>query len=881
MTCCRWPLVALAVVFATAGHVLAQNRAAARLLITVVDQSNAVLPGATVTITGLEPATTQTPLAPVRATDAGLATVIGLALGRYRVQAEFPGFEPGVLKEIRLRAGDNRHVVILPIQKLETSVTVSQDVQAGAADRRSGAFGTALTRDQVDALSDDPEEMQRQLQDMAGPGASLRIDSFEGGRLPPKSQIKAIHITRDQFAAESHGAEGLFIDIITQPGAGPIRTFMSYQAHTSNMTARNPLTRARGSDQAQNYGVGINGGLIRNKASFSLNFRGTASFDSPILTAALPEGTRSETLRLTSPRNNQFTSGSFDYAVTPDQTLRLSYNQSDFVNENQGVGGFNLPERAFTSENHTHTLRIQEAGPLGRRWFTNTRLNIGWTDSLSRASVEAPTVRVLDAFTIGGAQVTGGRHSRDVNIASDLDYVRGMHSVRVGTAIDLNWFRSDDNSNYLGTYTFESLDAYNGGRPRSYTKRVGSADLEYRNAQIAFYVQDDIRVSKSLTLTPGLRYEVQSLLDDKANLGPRFGVTWAPFKTGKTTFRASWGLFYDWLQTNTYEQTLRVDGFRQREIQIFNPTYPDLVDVAGSVTPVSRYLLAPDVQNPQNMRASTGVDYSLSPRARVSVTYRYLRGTGILRGENLNAPVGGIRPDPMFGNVIQVVSDGSSRQHMLQFNGQSPPPTPAANQPAWSWKRVGFYSNYTWTSNRNNSDGPFTPPATGSLAREWGHATGLVRHRANAGISSSQLRGAFVGVDGTVSSGMPYTIQTGLDDNGDLIFNDRPSGVARNSARASTQWWINLNAGYSFTFGPRVILPGGPMIYGGPSGVTVSTFTPPAQGRYRLGFNVFVQNLTNRANFVGYSGVLTSPLFGQPISAINPRRVNIGVNFGF
>ncbi len=128
---------------------------------------------------------------------------------------------------------------------------------------------------------------------------------------------------------------------------------------------------------------------------------------------------------------------------------------------------------------------------------------------------------------------------------------------------------------------------------------------------------------------------------------------------------------------------------------------------------------------------------------------------------------------------------------------------------------------------------------------------------------------------------MPYTIQTGLDGNGDLIFNDRPSGIARNSARASTQWWINLNAGYSFTFGPRVILPGGPMIYGGPSGVTVSTFTPPAQGRYRLGFNVFVQNLTNRANFVGYSGVLTSPLFGQPVNAINPRRMNIGVNLGF
>ena len=42
------------------------------------------------------------------------------------------------------------------------------------------------------------------------------------------------------------------------------------------------------------------------------------------------------------------------------QTRRLSYNQSDIVNENQGVGGFNLQERAFTSENHLHTFRIQD-----------------------------------------------------------------------------------------------------------------------------------------------------------------------------------------------------------------------------------------------------------------------------------------------------------------------------------------------------------------------------------------------------------------------------------------------------------------------------------------------------------------------------------------
>ena len=80
---------------------------------------------------------------------------------------------------------------------------------------------------------------------------------------------------------------------------------------------------------------------------------------------------------------------------------------------------------------------------------------------------------------------------------------------------------------------------------------------------------------KNLTLSPGVRYEVQTHLSDYNNFGPRFGVTWAPFKSGRTTLRASAGIFYDWFSAGTYEQTLRVDGFRQQELNIVNPSFPE------------------------------------------------------------------------------------------------------------------------------------------------------------------------------------------------------------------------------------------------------------------------------------------------------------------
>src|SRR5262245_33042304 len=109
------------------------------------------------------------------------------------------------------------------------------------------------------------------------------------------------------------------------------------------------------------------------------------------------------------------------------------------------------------------------------------------------------------------------------------------------------------NSNYLGTYIFESLEAFQVGRSTSYLRRIGDPVIDTLNLMTVVYVQDDIRVWKNLTLSPGLRYEVQSYLRDYNNFGPRFGFIWAPFKSGRTTFRGSAGIFYDWMNQNTLE----------------------------------------------------------------------------------------------------------------------------------------------------------------------------------------------------------------------------------------------------------------------------------------------------------------------------------------
>ncbi len=125
---------------------------------------------------------------------------MNLPPGRYTIQAEFPGFEIVQVRDFRVRAGDNRRSVMLPIKRVAEEVVVGRDGQAASLDPQGAAFSTILTREQIAALPDDPDEMEKVLKAMAPPGATIRVDGFTGGRLPPKSQIRSIRLPRmDQY----------------------------------------------------------------------------------------------------------------------------------------------------------------------------------------------------------------------------------------------------------------------------------------------------------------------------------------------------------------------------------------------------------------------------------------------------------------------------------------------------------------------------------------------------------------------------------------------------------------------------------------------------------------------------------------------------------
>ncbi|HEX6972999.1 MAG TPA: carboxypeptidase regulatory-like domain-containing protein [Vicinamibacterales bacterium] len=886
----------------------AQERGAS-LLVTVLDETRGVLPGASVTLVGLDAANKAAVIPPGLTTAQGQVKFENLAPGRYAVTGEFSGFQKRTLPEVKVKAGENRQVLVLPLDRMQSSVTVERDRQQSAADR-DVTFGTVLTREQIDALSDDPDELRRQLMDLGGPDAKLIVDSFEGRDLPPKALIKSIRITKDQFAPEAHYAGEFRIEILTQPGIGPLRGNARMGFYDSAMDGRNPLVGETGPAQSMMYGIGLNGTLINERAGFYFNLNGQDSYSTPVIYAAAPGGNLQGNAPVRTPNDNMFMSGGVDYALTRDQVLRVNFNGSKTNRRNLGIGTYDVVGRGYSNEGSSFGLFIQQNGPIGRRFVLNTRLSVTGNDSESRSNVDAQTIVINEAITIGGAQRTGGTHYRNYWLNSDLDYVHGIHSMRTGIELQVADYRTDSNSNYLGTYVFESLDAYEAGRPRSYTQRIGDPRVKYTNVQGGFYVQDDIKVRKGLTVTGGVRYEAQTHVPDLLNFAPRAGLTWAPFKSGKTTLRGSWGIFYDWLSTGTYAQTLQLDGYRQRELNIINPSYPD-PGTGGVLPPTNRYLLAEERGMAYSQRLSAGIAQTLSRRITANVLYSYTYEYEVLVGRNLNTPIAGQRPNPEFANVILASPDARGTEHAINasanvnlgpLSSQSPggggPMTiavpggmmmvsgggPASNSgPRWQWRRGLTLSGfYTFGRRYDNTDGAFAVPASVNLANEWGPASFDRRHSGFLVVSTGALRNLSARLQTSASSAPPLNIRTGLDDNGDTIFNDRPVGVGRNSTRTRGSWTSSANFGYSFTLGKKQVTSGGGVqIMGSPAGLTVNPSAVQTAPRYRLNVSVNINNLFNRPSYSGFSGIMTSPYFLQPTSASGVRRVTFNASVSF
>ena len=250
----------------------------ADLRVTVEDQTGAALVTARVTL--IDPAGTPHAIA---VDDKGVASFAALAAGAWTMRVEADAFQP-YEGPLTLKKGANAVTIKLPLAGLTEQVVVTQD----QSDLQGNSFTTTLSEAQIAELPDDPDELEALLNQMAGPGATMRVNGFRGGRLPPKNQIRQIRFRMNSYAAENHDAGGFGIDIFTKPGFDDWRGTTSFGFRDESLNARNAFAPTLGPEQYRRVGLDFSGPLKKGKTSLAVATDGNLSYDSKTIVAASP-----------------------------------------------------------------------------------------------------------------------------------------------------------------------------------------------------------------------------------------------------------------------------------------------------------------------------------------------------------------------------------------------------------------------------------------------------------------------------------------------------------------------------------------------------------------------------------------------------------------
>ena len=356
----------------------------------------------------------------------------------------------------------------------------------------------------------------------------------------------------------------------------------------------------------------------KERSNFSIAVNGQNQYNTPNLNVALPNGTtRFDVLRLRQPYDGVNINGLLDYALTRDQTLRFGYSQNNNRTSNLGIGAYDLPERAYTSDSNSYTFRALEAGPIGRRTFINSRCDHDMAglrhprrqSRRRRSSCRTPS-------TAAARSRPGASTASNLTFASDVDYVRGIHSWRGGVQIVRRLVSRQSQQQLSGHLHLQQPRRVRGRHAASLhaKRRRSDAELLPRAARrctsrttSACPQRADAQPRSAVQLSDARRRRRRVRAAPWRHVGARRRAARRRCARAAASFTAGSipGIWW---------QTVRFDGQHQRDVIITNPSYPD-PGAGGVMPPANTYRLG-DYKLNKNVRYSAGIDQRFSPRAQ-------------------------------------------------------------------------------------------------------------------------------------------------------------------------------------------------------------------------------------------------------------------------
>lgn len=778
-------------------------------------------------------------------------------------------------------------------------VAVSDQNLDSSPDRTLGAV--ILRGSDLRSLPTNPRDLQRLLSLMAGSdlGAQFYIDGFTADHLPPKDSIQEIRLNQDPFSAQYDTPGNDRIEIITKPGGDQLHGNLVLLGDYSPLNSRNPYVATQPAYSSFFAQGDVNGPLTK-ASSWFLTFEqenmGAQSFIHAITSSTAPAFTET----LSSPENGTELTPRIDFQWSKKQILSFRY---DFDHENQDnllQSQLSLPDQAINTRHGEHTFQFSDSQTYGPNLINETRFQYIHLNNASLALNGDTSILVQGAFNGGGNNLGQARDIQNrYEFQDHVSLLRGNHLLQFGGRIRDTLETNSSTGGFNGEFIFPSIDAYEitqqgianglapaeiraqGGGASQFSLTAGTPQIRVNVADLGLYFEDQWKLTPSMTLTPGLRFETQSGIPDHDDLAPRLTYGWSIGKPSKpaVVLRAGVGLFYQRFTPDLVLNADRQNGVLEQQYIVqdpdFYPNSPAPEELGNAALPTI-YRISPDLQAPSTLQTTVGLEKQFS-RFFVHADYTYFRGIHLLLTRNINAPLpgtfnpddpnSGVRPLGTLQNIYEYQSAGLSRRNELYVNFR------------YNTKSAILYGYYVLGKRLADTAGPASFPSNQyDLKADYGRATNDVRNRAYfGGIIHAPFRLDFNPFF-IVESSAPFNITTGQDLNGDSQFNDRPA-FATDLSRPSvvrTRWGtfdtdpmpgqqiipINYANGPSFLMLNMTAtrnIPFGPKLGNPASGQDVSR-------RYLLSLGIEAQNLFNNVNGGVPVGVLSSPLFGHSTS---------------
>jgi hypothetical protein len=642
-------------------------------------------------------------------------------------------------------------------------------------------------------------------------GGALPAFSAAGGTnsLVSVDAMQEFKIQTSTFAPEFGRTPGGQVSIITRSGTNDFRgslfDYFRNDALDANDWFANSSRLAKPALRQNDFGGVLGGPLIKNQTFFFFSYEGlrlrlpiaavtlvpsvasrqlTSTQRRPFLDAypipngrVFTDGTAEFNASYSNPSNLNATSVRIDHILSEKLALFGRYNYSPSDTTQRGTSNRSLNTLTDVRSN-TQTLTIgltQTITPaISNEIRTNYTKSEGVnflriddfggaappSDSLLFPSFTGPQESLFSLSIFGVGDFFRGKNAenlqRQINLVDNLSVVAGNHQLKFGIDYRLllpisgprTYTQSVEFSGLTG-----ALGAISGNAQNVRVIASETVPLEFTNVSV--YAQDTWKRSSRLTLTYGLRWDVNPApkgrngkdlftfenLDNPAalrlaprgaplyettysNFAPRVGLAYQLSSTqGKeTVLRGGFGIFYD-LGSGSLGGSSNAFPYTTNKT-LMNTPFPLTQEQAAPLpfilsipTSGSAFVAVRNLRLPRTYQSSIALEQSLSPNQTLTATYVAAVGRRLLRAENIRTPSG------FFINLTR--NTATSDYHALQFQFRRR-----------LSRRVQALASYTWAHSidiASNDSFPAGGPSNLNINR--GSSDFDVRHAFNAAMT--------------------------------------------------------------------------------------------------------------------------------------------------